>query len=231
MPTDYACQAAAEQAARGIAPVRAVLVPAQRPAPPAQEEAVPVFIRSFLAPEQPDAAEDDIEGQTAAAYGGPVEPVSASMGAAVLLALLDGLQAHMTGRLVDWYSRLPLRVPQALEVPGVAGPDSSGRRPGGWQAMADLQHSAQEVLTVMAGRPRGNSGGPAELQWHLALVEDIFAGALRRTGIPPAISVRSASELAGAAGSLFGINRTGPPPQQPGQQAQHAESHRSRQAR
>jgi len=90
VPTDYACQAAAEQAAHGIAPVRALLAPSNRSAPQQQEE-VSVVIRSFLGSDAPGRppANDDVY----------VEPVAAPVGAAVLLSFLDGLRADLSGAL------------------------------------------------------------------------------------------------------------------------------------
>ncbi|MEE1938490.1 hypothetical protein V1L54_03525 [Streptomyces sp. TRM 70361] len=204
MPTDYACQAAAEQAAHGIAPVRALLVPAQRPSPQQQEE-VSVVIRSFMGPQQsgrPPAPREEAP---------PVEPVGAPVGAAVLLSFLDGLRADLSGALVDWYSAIPTQLPQTLGVPGADSSGPPARIPNGWQSLADLQSNAQDVLTVLAGRPRGGQQvGPAELSWRLALLEDLFSGALRRMGIPDATATESSAELVGATGSLFGLNRPTP---------------------
>ncbi|MGK5450548.1 hypothetical protein [Streptomyces radiopugnans] len=205
MPTDYACQAAAEQAARGIAPVRALLLPAQRSAP-AQQEEVSVVIRSFLGPDaagRPPAPDDSAPR---------VEPVSAPMGAAVLLSFLDGLRADLSGALVDWYSSIPAQLPATLGAPGAESPGQSpARLPNGWQSLADLQSNAQDVLTVLASRPRdGQQVGPAELSWRLALLEDVFSGALRRMGIPDQPAADCAAELTAATGSLFGLNRPTP---------------------
>ncbi|HZG03914.1 MAG TPA: hypothetical protein VE546_10115 [Streptomyces sp.] len=202
MPTDYACQAAAEQAAHGIAPVRALLAPSNRSAPQQQEE-VSVVIRSFLGSDAPGRppANDDVY----------VEPVAAPVGAAVLLSFLDGLRADLSGALVDWYSAIPVHLPQTLGVPG-AEPSgrTAARLPNGWQSLADLQANAQDVLTVLASRPRNGQIGPAELNWRLALLEDVFAGALRRMGIPDGTAVECSAELVGATGSLFGLNRPTP---------------------
>ncbi|GAA2456422.1 hypothetical protein [Streptomyces macrosporus] len=202
MPTDYACQAAAEQAARGVAPVRALLVPAQRPAPPQQEE-VSVVIRSFLGSDGParPPAPDNAPPR--------IEPVGAPVGAAVLLSFLDGLRADLGGALVDWYSTIPTQLPLTLGAPGAEPGQSAARLPNGWQTLNDLQANAQDVLTVLASRPRGQVG-PAELNWRLALLEDVFAGALRRMGIPDDTSVECAAELTSATGSLFGLNRPTP---------------------
>ncbi|MFP8959914.1 hypothetical protein ACLIYP_04960 [Streptomyces nanhaiensis] len=205
MPTDYACQAAAEQAARGIAPVRALLLPAQRSAP-AQQEEVSVVIRSFMGPGaggRPPAPEDSAPR---------VEPVGAPMGAAVLLSFLDGLRADLSGALVDWYSSIPAQLPVTLGASGAEPSDRSpARLPNGWQSLADLQSNAQDVLTVLSSRPRdGQQVGPAELSWRLALLEDAFSGALRRMGIPDQPAADCAAELTVATGSLFGLNRPTP---------------------
>ncbi|MTE19414.1 hypothetical protein F0L17_09795 [Streptomyces sp. TRM43335] len=202
MPTDYACQAAAEQAARGIAPVRAHLVPAQRNAPQQQEE-VSVVIRSFLGP--------DASGRPPADNAPPrVEPVDPYTGAAVLLGFLDGLRADLSGALVDWYSSVHTDLPLTLGAPGAEQRGrTSARVPNGWQTLSDLQTNAQDVLTVLSNRP-GGQVGPAELSWRLALLEDVFAGALRRMGVPDGTSVESAAELTSAAGSLFGLSRPTP---------------------
>ncbi|PJE97057.1 hypothetical protein CUT44_11640 [Streptomyces carminius] len=213
MPTDYACQAAAEQAAHGIAPIRALLVPAQRSGPPQQEE-VSVVIRSFMGPQQTSRSSARREEGPP-----PVEPVGAPVGAAVLLSFLDGLRADLSGALVDWYSAIPTQLPQTLGVPGADSSGPPARIPNGWQSLADLQSNAQDVLTVLAGRPRGGQQvGPAELSWRLALLEDLFSGALRRMGIPDDTATDSAAELVGATGSLFGLNRptprSAPAPQQ-----------------
>lgn len=201
MPTDYACQAAAEQAARGIAPVRAHLVPTRRSAP--QQEEVSVVIRSFL-------GADGAARPPAGDAPPRVEPVDPYTGAAVLLGFLDGLRADLGGALVDWYSSIPADLPLTLGAPGAERPGRPPARvPNGWQTLADLQASAQDVLTVLSSRP-GGQVGPAELSWRLALLEDVFAGALRRMGVPDGTSAECAAQLTGAAGSLFGLNRPTP---------------------
>ncbi|WP_157839975.1 hypothetical protein [Streptomyces megasporus] len=202
MPTDYACQAAAEQAAHGVAPVRALLVPARQSAPPRQEE-VSVVIRSFL-------GADGAAGPPASDNAPPrIEPVSPPMGAAVLLSLLDGLRADLNGALVDWYSTIPTQLPLTLGAPAEQPGRPAVRLPNGWQTLNDLQTNAQDVLTVLASRPRGQVG-PAELNWRLALLEDVFSGALRRMGVPDDTSAECAAELTSATGSLFGLNRPTP---------------------
>ncbi|HEX5565464.1 MAG TPA: hypothetical protein VFY14_00730, partial [Streptomyces sp.] len=110
MTTDHACQAAAEQAARGVAPVRAALMSAHRPAP------------------RQDA--DDPS----------VEPVGTPMGAAALLTFLDGLRADLGGAMVDWYSTLAVQFPRTLGAPAAAGAAGlpHARLPNGWQSLADL---------------------------------------------------------------------------------------------
>jgi hypothetical protein len=74
--------------------------------------------------------------------------------------------------------------------------------------LAVVQHKAQELLTDLADRTR--LGRPGELARRLDLVEDAFAGALRRMTVPGDASVRCAAALSEAAGSLFGL-RPSPP--------------------
>ncbi|NJQ02696.1 hypothetical protein [Streptomyces zingiberis] len=195
MPTDYACQAAAERAARGVAPVRDVLVPLR----PQQQEDVPVVLRSYLG----------MQGPGRNGGGGPAQPpVSHVMGAAVLLVLLDGLRAEMSGALSEWYADLAVRLPRTLGAPA-AGGQAPRQQPGNWQIMTDLQTNAQEVLTDFSGRARG---GPGALNVRLALVEDSLSGALRRMNVPAGTAVDSAGELVVAAGSLFGLSTRPAPP-------------------
>ncbi|MFE9093529.1 hypothetical protein [Streptomyces sp. NPDC007264] len=192
MPTDYACQTAAEQAARAIAPVYALLAP-ERDRPPAEDEAMPVVLRSYL------GTPDRFPGRRRA-----LEPpaVNTSMGAAVLLLFLDGVRAELTGSMAHWHATLPRRLSDALGVPGA----SSGRpRAGGWQSTAELQKGAEEVLTDLVGRARGGPVGPADLTARLVLIEDVVSGALRRMSVPPDAGIRCAAELSAAAGSLFGV--------------------------
>lgn len=78
-----------------------------------------------------------------------------------------------------------------------------------------MQHTAQELLTDLADRSR--LGRPGELSRKLELVEDAFAGALRRMVVPGEASVRCAAGLSEAVGSLFGLRpspvpRYAPPP-------------------
>ncbi|MCC3650521.1 MULTISPECIES: hypothetical protein [Streptomyces] len=205
MPTDYACQAAAERAARGITPVRDILVPFR---PQQQQEDVPVVLRSYLG----------VQSNGGPNGGGPAAhpPVSTNMGAAVLLVFLDGLRSEMSGVLSEWYADLAVRLPQTLGAPA-AGGQAPARQPGGWQTMADLQNSAQEVLTDLSGRARG---GPGALNVRLALVEDTLSGALRRMNVPADVAIGSAGELVVSAGSLFGLQtRPAPPIQAPAQQS------------
>lgn len=193
MPTDYACQTAAEQAARAIAPVCAVLAP-QRGRPSAEDEAMPVVLRSYLG----------VDRSGAGRRRGPEPPaVSASMGAAVLLLFLDGVRAELAGALTNWHGTLPRHLSDALGLPAAG---ASGRqRTGGWQSTAELQKGAEDVLTALVGRARGGPVGPADLTARLALIEDVMCGALRRMAAPPDTAIRCAAELSAAAGSLFGV--------------------------
>lgn len=198
MSTEHACLAAAEEAAHGIAPVRAILAPVRRPTAPRQD-AVPLVIRMYLEPNSRDVDEDarDLE----------VEPVSAAMGAVVLAAFLEGLHADRASTLTDWYARLTIQIPHALGLPAAAAPGMQPKaEPSEWQALAALQTSARELLTLVSSR--ADTGGHDELGWRLAMVEDLFSGALRRLLVPAEPSLRCAAELMAAAGSLFGLKRT-----------------------
>ncbi|GAA1913055.1 hypothetical protein GCM10009716_23420 [Streptomyces sodiiphilus] len=218
MPTEHACLAAAEQAARGIAPVKALLAPPTSRPSAQQGEPVPVVIRAFLEP-TPTRPSDYPPPPSEA----PPEPVTPAVGATMLLVFLNGLQADLTGQMVDWYAGLPTRIPEALGAPVAAAQGRSPvRPPNEWQAMADLRNSAMDVLTALADRPRKGPHGPGELHWRLALVEDVFAGALRRLAVPPDTSVGCSADLASAAGPLFGIQRTTAPPASRAAPNQHA---------
>lgn len=175
MPTDHACQAAAELAGQSLAPVRA-----------------------FLAAGYPSGAPDQ-------------ESDAQSAGAGGLLVFLDGVHADLTGALAGWHAAVGDRLPAVLGVPvaGTQGPPI--RQPAGWEALTLVQGRAQEVLTVLAGWSRNGPVRSGDLSWRLALVEDAFAGALRRIAVPQETSVRCAAEMAAAAGSLFGL-RPPPPP-------------------
>ncbi|MFD1660649.1 hypothetical protein ACFSL4_21160 [Streptomyces caeni] len=194
MPTDYACQAAAEQAARAIAPVCALLAP-ERGRPLAEDEAMPVVLRSYLGVDRSSGA-----GRR---RGAQPPAVSASMGAAVLLLFLDGVRAELAGALPNWHGTLPRHLSDALGLPaaGVSG----RQRTGGWQSTAELQKGAEDVLTALVGRARGAPVGPADLTARLALIEDVMCGALRRMAVPPDAAIRCAAELSAAGGSLFGV--------------------------
>ncbi|HCA85903.1 MAG TPA: hypothetical protein DEQ61_10630 [Streptomyces sp.] len=207
MPTDYACQAAAERAARGIAPVRALVVPVRRRPVQPQQPDLPVVLRTYLG--MPAQAENkDPENQDTTAP----PAVSSLMGASVLLVILEGLKADMAGSLSEWHSGLSLRLPQAMGAPVAGKPKtSSGRQSGGWQVMADLQKSAREVLTDLAGRSRGGSAGMGVLNVQLVMIEDLLSGTLRRLDIPVETAAHCAGELVVAAGSLFGLSARLPP--------------------
>ncbi|PGH51891.1 hypothetical protein CRI70_04160 [Streptomyces sp. Ru87] len=150
--------------------------------------------------------------------------MSPFMGGAVLLIFLDGLRADMSGTLSDWYSALSHRLPQTLGAPSAGGQQAPrANQPSGWQVMADLQNSAQEVLTSLVGYSHGGNSGPGALNVRLALIEDVLAGVLRRMAIPADMATWSAGELAVATGSLFG-GSTRPAPPFPSQES-HAEHH------
>ncbi|HEY9438466.1 MAG TPA: hypothetical protein VIS29_07410 [Streptomyces sp.] len=127
-------------------------------------------------------------------------------GAAGLLAFLDGLHAELNGTLTGWHSTVGNRIRGVLGLPapGAKGPAPTGY-PTGWEALGLVQHRAQEVLTTLSSRPRGDSTGPAGLTRRLDLVRDAFAGVLRALGIGAEESVYCAAELAAAAGLLFGV--------------------------
>lgn len=198
--TDYACQAAAQQAAGGIAGVRAVLVPAPRSA--ARQDDLPIVLRQYLG--VPDRPEGPPEPEV---WDPP--PAPASMGTAVLLVLLDGLRAELEGSLPEWYSSLFDRIPQALGAPSATarqGPSSSGWTED-WQNTAALQHGAHEVLTALRScASASGSAGSSALAVRLALVEDILCGALRRMNVPFDTAARCASELAAATASIYGLS-------------------------
>lgn len=197
MPTDYACQAAVEQAARAVAPVREHLLPPNAPPPPPAD--LPAPLRDYLGPGYPGAP---------AAERGPRRPSATSRqahGAAALRLFLDGLRAELSDGLVDWVARLEQELAVALEVAeGTAAPPSAG---GGsaWQALSAVRQQAQEVLTLLVARYQEGESRQRELHWRLVVVTDLCAGALRRMTVPGESAVACASELADAAGSLFGL--------------------------
>lgn len=212
MPTDHACQAASEEAARGITPVRALLAPVEEPspapaAPQEDEEDVPIVIRQFLDPgasrqQQPRDRNSSVTPPTPSRP----EPATTAMGGVVLLTVLDGLRADLNGTLVEWYAELMVRIPHSLALPATVAPDlQPPPQPSEWQVLADLKNVGQELLTVL-GRLRPNDR-VSQLSWRLALVEDAFSGALRRLDIPVDTAARSAADVAAAAGSLFGLQR------------------------
>ncbi|MFI1568312.1 hypothetical protein ACH4ZX_35730 [Streptomyces sp. NPDC020490] len=141
-------------------------------------------------------------------------------GAAGLLAFLDGLHAELSGALTGWHSTLGDRILGALGLSprGPGGPEGRvpAARPSGWEALGLVRRRAEEVLTALSGRSYGGAG----LSRRLELVEDAFAGALRRLGVPARESADHAAELAAATGSLFGLHppprrRAAPPEPQP----------------
>jgi len=177
VPTEHACQSAAELAAQHLD-----------------------SLRPFLQPGHP-------QGEGTGGIG------EWPLGASVLLVVLAGLQADRPGELTHWHARAGDRIREALVLP--AGPEGlrPGRQPRGWEALALLQQKAQELLTDLAN---GSSlGRPGELSRQLALVEDAFAGVLRRMAVPGEAATRCAAALAEAAGSLFGLGPSAPPPPPP----------------
>lgn len=191
---------AADHAAQAIDPIRALLVPAP---PQEREDVLPVMLRNYYGQAPAEAAGPDGD-RTAAAP----PPAGVAMGAQVLLITLDGLRAELAGSLVNWYAELPGRLPAAIGVPGGGRPGGeTPRPPNEWDALTDLRLGAQDVLTALAGHPRGDRRGPEALSWRLALVSDTVAGILRRTGVPAETAARCAAELEAAARPLFGLSR------------------------
>ncbi|MGY1583056.1 hypothetical protein [Streptomyces sp. MN13] len=194
MPTDHACRAAAEQAARCLTPVRAVLVPADDGDPP-PAEVMPVVLRNYLGGNARPPAPRASAGRRPA-------PVGLATGAVVVRLCLDGLAAETAGALTAWHADLGRRLRELL-----TGPGSTGRQADAWQPLTDLQHRAHEVLTVMADPGRGGPAGPRSVAARFDLLEDAVSGVLRRMAVPPDTAAVCAGALAGAAGSLFGLAR------------------------
>ncbi|MEU8530477.1 hypothetical protein AB0C77_33550 [Streptomyces sp. NPDC048629] len=213
MTTDYACQAAAEQAGDGITHVRALLVPARPSAAP--EDDLPVMYRHYLGVpgRAPDRPEPDMDS--------PV--VRESMGAAMLLVFLDGLRAELQGALPDWYAGLQERIPQALGAPGRGrGPHPVRPLTESWAYTTALQQGAHEVLTALRGCASvAGSAGSNALAVRVALVEDVLCGALKRLTVPWDTAALCAGALAAATASLYGISVT--PPQRADGQPVHRE--------
>ncbi|MGW3690937.1 hypothetical protein [Streptomyces sp. NPDC005125] len=191
MPTDHACQAAAERAARGIEPVRASLWPTWAASEP-QEEVLPIVLRTYLG--VPSMAE---RNRSASLRRPSADP---HMGAGVLLVFLDGLHAEMAGTLATWYATLS---PQLSEILGALSPRAQAN---GWQIMVDLQNGANQVLTSLMGGAIDVLTGPSALTARLLLVEDALSGVLRRMAVPADTAMASAHELTAAAASLFGLS-------------------------
>jgi hypothetical protein len=205
VPTDHACLAAAEEAARGITPVRAVLAPVGRPpAPRPLEDDVPIVIRQYLDP----GGVYGHERETAETGPATPEPADTATGAVVLAMFLDGLRADLMGTIAEWYAELLIRVPHALSVPAAMAPEQEPPpAPSEWQALTELKKLGEELLTVIARVPPNDRVN--QLSWRLSLAEDAFAGALRRLDVPVEVSVASAAEVSAAGGSLFGLQRVG----------------------
>ncbi|MEV0175485.1 hypothetical protein AB0I00_30780 [Streptomyces sp. NPDC050803] len=192
MPTDHACRAAAEQAARCLAPVRSVLVPDDRmESSPA--EVMPVVLRNYLGANARPPAERTPGAASPARVG-------VATGAAALQSCLDGLCAEMTGALTAWHAELGRHLHTLL-----TDPRATGRRGDAWQPLADLQLRAQEALTTVADRGRHGAAGPRLLVARFALLEDAVCGALRRITVPADTAAACAIGLTTAAGSLFGL--------------------------
>jgi hypothetical protein len=184
-----------------------VLAPARRRAVPREEESVPIFIRQYLDPSGAYESEGGDDDPPEPGNGNrSVERASATTGGVVLLAFLEGLRADLAGGLVDWYAELLVRVPHALGLPAAVAPElTPPAEPSEWQALAELKSLAQELLGAIAGlRPNERV---SQLSWRLALVEDAFAGALRRLDVPVETAARSAADVGAAAGLLFGLRR------------------------
>ncbi|MEU5364257.1 hypothetical protein ABZ354_12335 [Streptomyces sp. NPDC005925] len=186
MPTDYACQTAAERAAHCLTPVCAVLAPGRRTSDP-EAEVMPVVLRNYLGagPAAP----------TAPRVSAPV--VRITTGAAVLRLCLDGLRAEMEGSLALWHASVVQQLPQILKRAQASKAD--------WAVLQELQSAAQEVLTHLAGVAPHSSSWARSLGGQVALLEDVLSGALRRLSVPPEYAASCASGLASAVASLFGL--------------------------
>ncbi|MFE9772740.1 hypothetical protein ACFYOV_13860 [Streptomyces sp. NPDC005931] len=181
MPTDHACQSAADEVARGLTPLRDRLG--------ASHGSGGGLGRHHAAPADGAAALlTFLDGLCAELNGG-----------------LTGWHATAGHRLLD-----ALGLPRAGVAPPAAGGRSAAGGPYGWDALALVRHRAEEILTALSDRSRaGPAGGPiggAHLPSRLDVVQDALAGALHRLGVPPADSAHCAGELATAAGSLFGVH-------------------------
>lgn len=186
MPTDYACQTAAEQAAHCLAPVCAVLAPGERTSA-YDAEVMPVVLRNYLG-----------AGPAAPATVRANAPrVGVKTGAAVLRLCLDGLRAEMEGALALWHTNLIQRLPEVLSQSEASEKE--------WQVLQELQHGAQEVLTHLARQGPNGPSGARMLGGQVALLEDVLSGALRRLSVPAEPAAECANGLAGAVGSLFGL--------------------------
>ncbi|MDG9715496.1 hypothetical protein [Streptomyces sp. DH24] len=189
MPTDYACHTAAEQAAQSLAPVCAVLAP-DRPASGSEAEVMPVVLRNYLGA-RPAAP--------AVPRAGSAPTVRVTTGAAVLRLCLDGLRAEMEGSLALWHTNVIQQLPEVLRQ----GKGKASKAE--WEVLQELQLSAQEVLTQLAGRGRNGASGARMLGGQVALLEDVLCGALRRLSVPAEAAAAGAGGLARAVASLFGL--------------------------
>ncbi|MBD0839494.1 hypothetical protein [Streptomyces sp. TRM68416] len=193
MPTDHACSAAAEQAARCLAPVRSALMPDGRTESSSAAEVMPVVLRNYLGANARPPAERATGGARPARVG-------VATGATALQSCLDGLCAEMNGTLAAWHADLGRHLHAML-----TDPRASERQADAWQPVAELQLRAQEALMLVADRGRSGAAGPRLLVARFALLEDVLAGALRRIAVPAETAAACASGLAVAAGSLFGL--------------------------
>lgn len=189
MSTEHACQTAADQAARCLQPVCALLVPA-RPAGSSHDDAMPIVLRNYLGV--------DVRPPEPAAQA-PV--IDAATGAAVLRLCLDGLCAEMAGSLASWHTSLGRHLPMLL--------DGTKPQTNYWQLVADLQYGAHEVLTAVTRLGRDGSPGARILTERLTLLEDLLCGTLRRATVPADAAVACAGGLAAAVASLFGLAPSG----------------------
>ncbi|MFI8090579.1 hypothetical protein ACIF9R_20020 [Streptomyces sp. NPDC086080] len=171
MPTDHACQAAADAVAHSLGDLREYL-----------------------------GDPGEYGGGFRQRYRGSPD------GAAGLLTFLDGLHAELHGALTGWHSTVGHRILDVLGLPVPGAGGGAASRPSGWEALTVARYRAEEILTALSVRPRGDATGTAGLPRRLELVEDVFAGALRRLAVPAGESADRAAEVAAATGSLFGMH-------------------------
>lgn len=193
MPTDYACQTAAERAAHCLTPVCAVLAPERRRSDQ-ENEVMPVVLRNYLgaAPLAPPAPRT-------------VTPtVRVTTGAAVLRLCIEGLRAEMDGSLARWHTGLTQQLPTVLKNAQASTAD--------WTMLQEVQVAAQDMFTHLAERAPHGSSGVRSLRTQVTLLEDVLSGALRRLAVPAGDAAACAGELAAAVASLFGLVMAAPQP-------------------